>query len=164
MSSDEENLPKFYESLKNQLIEIDLDKVNFENIDQNPITKIIDSQKIYFWIRVYLKDEISDLESGDDITIKYMPKNEDLKVKFVYYAKKGVDRDLGINVVNYNTEDDKKIICLMVDSTQVNYNDDIKFMRTLFKQGNHYEYQLLKRNDLEFILDKNNSVVNYYDV
>jgi hypothetical protein len=45
----------------------------------------------------------------------------------------------------------------------VNFNDDIPFIRTLFKTGYHYEYQLVKRDDLQFILDKNGMILDYFE-
>lgn len=155
---------KLYDSLRDQLNDLNLDNIDFSSYKEGSTTNIAESQKIFFWIRVYISNEIENLESGDDINIKYLPKNESLTVKFIYYGKKGIDRDLGETVINYNSEDDKKVLCLMVDSSLINNNDDIKFMRTLFKQGNHYEYQLLKRSDLELTLIKDMSNINYYDI
>ena len=100
--TDKEKNEAIYESLKNQLGTIDLDKIEFSDNDSSPSSKVVEQQKVYFWIRLYLRDECKELESGDDIAIKYVPKNENISVKFVYYAKKGLDKDNGDNVVNYN--------------------------------------------------------------
>jgi hypothetical protein len=66
-------------------------------------------------------------------------------------------------MTNYNPEDDKKCLCLMIDSKMVNFNNDIPFIRTLFKTGYHYEYQLVKREDLQFIIDKNSVILDYFE-
>jgi hypothetical protein len=51
----------------------------------------------------------------------------------------------------------------MVDERIINTSDEIPFIRTLFKSGIHYEYQLMKREELKFILEKNELVLDYYD-
>ena len=45
----------------------------------------------------------------------------------------------------------------------VNVNEDIPVIRTLFKTGYHYEYQLVKRSELLFINDGNGMVLDYFD-
>jgi len=57
----------------------------------------------------------------------------------------------------------RKVLCLMVDEGMVNYNEDIHFVRTLFKVGRHYEYQLVKRSELLFINDRNGMILDYFD-
>ena len=66
-------------------------------------------------------------------------------------------------IANFNFEDDKRIICLMIDEKIVNHNDDIPFIRTLFKLGRHYEYQLVRREELIFLNKRNGSILDYYD-
>ena len=63
----------------------------------------------------------------------------------------------------YNPEDDKKILCLMVDEKEVNYSDKIPFIRTLFKTGRHYEYQLVRRDELLFKNKRTDETIDYYD-
>lgn len=130
---------------------------------QNPISKTIEEQKIYFWIRLYLKDELSDLSPGDDIIIKWTPSGEELTTKFICFGKEGLQRDQDDQVVNWNPEDDKKILCLMVDERVVNLSEEIPFIRTLFKTGRHYEYQLVRREELIFINSRNNHQIEYID-
>ncbi len=117
---------------------------------------------VYFWTRLFIKDEQPNIEIGDDVTILYTPSGEKLTSKFVSYGKQGSHKD-NDGVAHYNTEDDKKVLCLMIDEKMVNYNDDIPFIRTLFKIGRHFENQLVKRDELQFIIDKNNIVLDYYD-
>lgn len=150
---------QIYEQIKN----IDTDSLS-DDVSNAPIMTIVEEQKIYFWTRIYLKDENPNVEIGDDITIKYEPSGEELKTKFICYGKKGLEKDHDDEVVNYNPEDDKKILCLMIDSKLVNFSESIPFIRTLFKTGYHYEYQLVKREELLFIVDKNNFILDYYDV
>jgi hypothetical protein len=66
-------------------------------------------------------------------------------------------------LANYNPDDDKKILCLMVDQEKINKGTDIPFIRTLFKTGIHYEYQLVRRDELLFINSRTNETLNYFD-
>jgi hypothetical protein len=50
----------------------------------------------------------------------------------------------------------------MIDEKLVNWNKEI-FIRTLFKTGRHYEFQLVKRDELQFIIDKNNIILDWFD-
>ena len=126
-------------------------------------SNIIEAQKIYFWIRLYLSEEDLNIQVGDDITISYEPSGEELVTKFICYGKSGLERDHNDEVINYNPEDDKKILCLMVDENHVNYSQEIPFIRTLFKTGRHYEYQLMRRDELIFINKRNGIILDYFD-
>ena len=136
------------------------DKISKE---EKKIKQVVEEQKVYFWIRLYLKEEDSNLVIGDDISIKWTPSGEELKTKFICYGKTGLQKDYDEEIVNYNSEDDMKVLCLMVDEGQVNYNEDIPFVRTLFKVGRHFEYQLVKRSELLFVNDRNGMILDYFD-
>ena len=135
-----------------------------DDVDKSVTSIVTEEQKIYFWIRLYLKDDNINAEIGDDITLKYSISGEELKTKFICYDKLGLQRDHEDEVTSYNPEDNKKVLCLMIDTKMVNHNDDIPFIRTLFKTGLHYEYQLMKRDELQFIIDRNSIVLEYFDV
>jgi hypothetical protein len=126
-------------------------------------TRIVEEQKVYFWIRLYLKEENPNVQIGDDITINWTPSGEKLATKFAAYGKQGLERDHIGEVTNYNPEDDKRVLCLLIDNKMVNFNDEIPFIRTLFKTGYHYEYQLVKRDELQFVVNRTNVVLEYYD-
>lgn len=126
-------------------------------------SKIIEEQKIYFWIRLYLSEEDQNIQRGDDIVITYNPSGEELVTKFICYGKSGLERDHNDEVINYNPDDDKKVLCLMVDENVINYSEEIPFIRTLFKTGRHYEYQLMRRDELLFINKRNGFILDYYD-
>lgn len=136
------------------------DKISKE---ERKIQQNIEKQKVYFWIRLYLKDEDNNLEIGDDIIINWVPSGENLSTKFICYGKTGLQKDYDSEIVSFNSEDDKKILCLMVDEEQVNYNENIPFIRTLFKVGRHYEYQLIKRSELLFVNSRNGMILDYFD-
>ena len=134
-----------------------------DSVDQNVVSKVTEEQKVYFWIRLYLKDDNINAEIGDDISINWKKSCEKLITKFICYGKTGLSKDHQDEMTNYNPEDDKKCLCLMIDSKMVNFNNDVPFIRTLFKTGYHYEYQLVKREDLQFIIDKNGMILDYFE-
>ena len=156
------NLRSYIEQLVEQVRNIDTTDLS-DTVDNKSTTKIIEEQKVYFWIRLYMNDENSNVVVGDDISIKYTPSGEKLKTKFVAYGKKGMDKDVD-DITSYNPDDDKRVLCLMIDTNMVNNSKEIPFIRTLFKTGYHYEYQLVKRDELTFVVDKNSIVLEYFDV
>ena len=156
--------PQYQDKIVDSIKSIDVQKIDFTNADFKPRYSIIDKQKVFFWIRIYLKEE-STVTPDDDIQIKYLPSGEVLNTKFICYSKKGVDKDSEQNIISYETEDDKKVLCLMVDSDKINYdNEDIPFIKTLFKTSRFYEYQLLRREDLEFTDIQTGETFDYFDV
>lgn len=152
----------YREQLLEKLKNIDIESLS-DDIEIVSTSKIIEEQKVYFWIRLYLNQEDDNIQFGDDISIKWEPSGEELVTKFICYGKLGLEKDHNGEVVNYNPEDDKRILCLMVDEKVVNFSDDIPFIRTLFKTGYHYEYQLIRRDDLSFINKRNGFMLDYYD-
>ena len=154
----------YLENLVEQVKSLDTADLSDEiSKEEQEIKQVVEEQKVYFWIRLYLKEEDSNLEIGDDISIKWTPTGEELKTKFICFGKTGLQKDYDEEIVNYNSEDDKKVLCLMVDEGQVNYNEDIPFVRTLFKVGRHFEYQLVKRSELLFVNDRNGMILDYFD-
>lgn len=140
-----------------KLVDIDLIK-DWEVLKK---TQVIEKQKVFFWIRLYLKQEDDKIQIGDDVIIKYNLSGEQLTTKFIYFGKNGLSLDHDNEIINYEGEDDKKILCLLVDESFV--NDDIPFIRKLFKTSIHYEYQLLKREDIVFINKRTGEKIEYYD-
>jgi phosphoribosylpyrophosphate synthetase len=154
---------------QNQLVEslktYDLDKIDFRNSSYDTVSKVSEKQKTYFWIRVRLREEDTLLSPNDDIVIRYNYTKEELECKFICYNKSRLDKDSEDQVINYNGKDDKKVLCLMVDSDRINTNsEDIKFIRTLFPIGRHYEYQLMKLSDLNIVHVKSGTCLDYYDI
>lgn len=153
---------KYIENLIEQIMGIDTDDLS-DDVDSSVVNSVIDEQKTYFWIRLFLKDEEENIEIGDDIAITWEPSGEELLTKFVCFGKSGVTNDQGEQITYYESEDDKRVLCLMIDEKQVNFNDEIPFIRTLFKNGKHYEYQLMRRDELLFINKRNNIILEYYE-
>lgn len=160
--SNELSSGSYVDSLVESIKSIDTTNLS-DDVDNDTQSKVVEEQKIYFWIRLYLNEENPNVEIGDDITIQWTPTGEELKTKFAAYGKAGLERNHEDQVTNYNPDDDKRVLCLMIDTKMVNFNDEIPFIRTLFKTGYHYEYQLVKRDELIFINDKNGMILDYYD-
>ena len=153
----------YLENLIEQIKEIDTENLTDDISEDAMSTVIIEEQKIYFWVRLFLKEENPNIKVGDDIIIKWKPSGEELESKFFSWGKKGFEKDLQEDITNYNPEDDKKVLSLMIDERYVNYNENIPFIRTLFKTGRHYEYQLVKRTDLVFINKRNGEQLEWFD-
>jgi hypothetical protein len=152
----------YIEQLVEQIKSIDTSELS-DDVDKNPNLKIVEQQKTYFWIRLYLKEENNNIEIGDDVVINYTPIDEKLVTKFICYGKKNIEKDYENEVTNYDPEDNKKVLCLMIDESAINENDEIPFIRSLFKLSRHYEYQLVKRDELLFTVEKNNIILDYFD-
>lgn len=150
-----------YDNLVEQIKTIDTEVVKDWNKNTDPDMKILEEQKVYIWIRLYLKEE-SDVEIGDDIFMTYTPSGEKLETKFICFGKEGMEKD-NDGLVNWNSEENKKVLCLMVNQDKINKGTDIPFIRTLFKTGIHYEYQLVRRDDLLFINSRTGETLDYFD-
>lgn len=152
----------YREVLLEKIKQIDVDKFS-NSLEIESTSTVIEQQKVYFWIRLYLKDECDNILIGDDINIEWTPSGEKLVTKFVCFGKSGLERDHLGEVTNWQPEDDKKVLCLMVDEMEINFSESIPFIRTLFKTGRHYEYQLVKRSELIFVNSRNGFILDYYD-
>lgn len=140
----------YLEKLIEEIKIIDTGKIT-ESPTSDTITTTIEEQKIYFWIRIYLKNE-EDVIEGDEYKMEYVPSGESLMIKFITYQ-----------IINFDPEIDKKILCLMIDENEINTRSDIPFIRTLFKTSKFYDYQLIRRSDLVFTNTRTNSSPEYID-
>ena len=154
-----------YDQLLEAIKKIDTSNLSDENPDYvNPInSKVLEEQKVYFWIRLYLKDELSDVKPGDDFEICYIKSGETLVTKFVAFGKKNLNRDLDNVIVNYDPEDDKKCLCLMVDEDEMKTSQKIPFIRTLFKTSPYFQFQVYRREELLFSNLRTGVICDYSD-
>lgn len=153
----------YRDSIIEQAKSIDVEKIDYNNVDFGPQNKVVEEQKVYFWIRIYLKDEI-EISPNTDVTFTYLPDNESLVAKFICYAKKGHEKDKQQDVVNYNPEDDKRILCLMVDADRIDKkSEDIPFIRTLFRISRWYTPQILRLSEFK-ITDSSEREFEFYDI
>jgi len=172
--NDIKNKSTFGQDYQKNLIDsirgVDVNNYDFKNGNFEVEKEVVEEQKVFFWIRLFLTDEIQDLKPDDDIIIKYnySSTGENLETKFICYAKVGAENAMRPDVdqiTEYTPEDNKKVLCLMVDSNRINKNsDDIPFIRTLFKISRYYEYQLMRRDDLSFINKRTGEKLDYFDV
>lgn len=150
-----------YEKLIEEIKNIETENLS-DNVDKGAKLNIVEKQKVYFWIRIMLKNESSNLVVGDDIQIKYLKSDETLNTKFAAFGKKSLNRNVD-NIVSYDPEDDKKILCLMVDEDEISNSDSIPFIRTLFKNYRFYEFQVYRREELTFTNLRSNEIYDYID-
>lgn len=151
-----------YDNLVEQIKTIDTEEVKDWDKNTDPAMKVLEEQKVYIWIRLYLKEE-ANIEIGDEIFMTYAKSGEKLSTIFICYGKDNLGKDHEDEMVNYNPEDDKKVLCLMVNQDHINKNTDIPFIRTLFKTSIHYQEQLIKRTDLLFINGRTDETLDYFD-
>lgn len=129
--------------------------------------RVLEKQKSFTWMRLYVNDPIENLSKGDTIRMTYTETGEYLDVTFASYEKSKLHKDDDSETVTeYSDKEDQKILCLMVDIDEVNVHTSIPFIRTLFKGGRFYEYQLLRISDLDFTLlkDDNKYPIKYFSV
>jgi hypothetical protein len=150
-----------YDNLVEKIKTIDTEVVKDWNSNTDTAMKIVEEQKVYVWIRLFLKEE-SNVEVGDDIYMTYTPSGEKLDTKFICFGKEGAEKDQD-GLTNWNSEENKRVLCLMVDQEKINKGTDIPFIRTLFKTGIHYQYQLVRRSELLFINNRTGETLDYFD-
>lgn len=158
--SKELELKNYQDKLIESMKDIETDKLS-DDVEDKIETKVLSEQKVYFWIRIYIKEENLNINTGDIITMKWTPSGEELDTIFTAYGKRGLEKDG--DGISESKEDDKKILCLMVDSEKVNKGDGIPFLKTLFRIGHHYEHHLIKREQLVFYNKENGVEIEYYD-
>ena len=151
-----------YDEIIESIKKIDTKNISDE-INSDLKVDIVEKQKIFFWIRIFLKEEVTDLQVGDNFIMKYIPMNEELTTKFIAFGKKNLNRDLDNVIINFDPEEDKKCLILMVDEEDIK-SDKTKFIRTLFKTSPYYEFQVYRRSDLTFTNTRNNAVLDYIDL
>ena len=140
---------------------VDVDKINFDKEDFNATSRVIQKQRVYIWIRLYLKNEIK-IAPETLVQIEYNGQ-EKLDTHFMFFGKKGLERDKDGEIVNFDPEDDTKVLCLMVDVEKIDKdNEDIPFMKTLFKLGKFYQPQIIKKSDFNFKVGETN--LDFYDI
>ena len=163
MNQIDENDDPFYLSIVEQVKRIDTSDLN-DTVDQTPSLKEVEKQLVYIWLRLYIKEEMTDIKEGDDIDIQYLPTSEILESKFICYGKKNSIRDSEVEGdIQTSQEDDTKCLILMVDEDRIQNGDDIKFIRSLFRISRHFEFQVYRREELVFKNKRTGESVEYID-
>ena len=151
-----------WDAIADAIREIDTDTLVApldENITEVNITK---QQKIYQWVRVFLKEETSDTKIGDVLELVWTPTGESMKLEFNTYGKKGLEIDKIGEIAAYEKEDDKKVLILMVDQ-EIMLSEETPFIRTMFVNSPYYQFNVWRRSDLRL---QNSAGVNieYIDI
>lgn len=157
----ENNQLGIYDDLIEKIRGIDTDKLSYNTADDVSVREI-EKQRVYLWIRILLKEMLTDIKTGDDFEICYLLSGEKINTKFIAFGKKNLNRDLDNGIINYDPEDDERILCLMVDESDLESNE-IPFIRSLFKTSKYFEYQVYRRVDLQFKNLRTNQVCDYLD-
>lgn len=125
--------------------------------------EVTQKQGTYAYIRIYLNEEDNTLKSGDIVTLGFPEGNELFETTFVSYGKDvGKKRDQD-ELVDYVPEDNKKVLCLMFNVDSINTDsDNIPFIRSLFKVGRYFEYQLFKYE--EFTVESKEKSFEFFDI
>lgn len=135
---------------------------NFKN---NLERKVLEESKEYYWLRLYLREELENIEKGNVVRIRYAPTEEILETTFVCYEKKGQTDQHFSDIIEYIKEDDKRTLCLMIDVSHVNKGKNIDTLKKLFKFSHFYEEVILRREDLRFEVQSNDqwTALEYFD-
>jgi hypothetical protein len=161
--SEELDYNTIYDSLVEQIKKIETDELS-DNINDEIEISEVEKQKVYIWLRVFLKDELTDIKEGDNFKIEYSPSGEFLLTKFIAFGKKNSYKDADdYTQIQMITEDDPKVLCLMVDENEIQNSQEIPFIRTLFKISRHFEYQVYRREELTFTNVRTGDLIDYID-
>jgi len=157
------SIPDYKQNIIEQVKYIDTNKIDFEASDFKPRHQVVEKQKIYRWTRLFVKEETLDIQVNDIIKLHHLPTDEILESQFICFGKKGLEKDSEGNIVAFDGEEDKQVLCLMID-TQNLESDNVKFIRSLFQNTKWYEFQLMKRSELLFINQRTGEPLDYFDV
>ena len=161
--SEEEIEYSIYDQLGEQIKNIDSDDLS-DDVSQTPTMSEVEKQKVYIWIRLFLKEEILDIKDGDEFMINYKLSGEELSTTFICFGKQNSFKDAeDYTEIQMLTEDDKKVLCLMVNEEDIKIGESIPFIRTLFKGSIHYQEQVYHRDDMTFTNTRTSEVMNYID-
>jgi len=163
MNREEIEYDPIYDLIVQQVKDIDTKSLS-DDVDQDPKYNQVEKQIVYIWIRLYIKEELSDLKEGDNFSITYLESGEKMITKFICFGKKNSFKDSDdLNQIQMIGEDDTKCLCLMVNEDDIQNGEHVPFIRTLFRTSKHFEYQVYRREDLEFRNERTGQLVEYID-
>lgn len=154
-----------YELLNQAIKEIKIEDIDDSQLNFDPKVEETEKSQVFSWIRLYLKEDFENIANGDVVKIRWTS-GEEVDTTFIGYNKKGLTSD-NDGIVNSDLEDDKSGLILMVDEKEYRdpkISEKIPFIRTLFKTSPYYEYQVYRRSDLLFIVEKTGESLEYIDV
>jgi hypothetical protein len=153
--------PSYLDGVVEQVKSIEIDGIDFEKSDYKPKQRVVEKQRVFRWTRVFLKDEVADIQPNDPYIIHHLPTGETLECSFVCYSKKGITK--GDHLVAYDGEDDRKVLCLMIDTDMIG-KDNVRTISSLFPNTPYYEYSLMRRDELVFENKRTGERLEYFDV
>jgi hypothetical protein len=163
MNREEIEYDPIYDLIVQQVKDIDTKSLS-DDVDQDPKYNQVEKQIVYIWIRLYIKEELSDLKEGDNFSITYLESGEKMITKFICFGKKNSFKDSDdLNQIQMIGEDDTKCLCLMVNEDDIQNGEHVPFIRTLFRTSKYFEYQVYRREDLEFRNERTGQLVEYID-
>ena len=157
------NAPSYIDTVVEQVKSIDIDGVDFANSDYKPKQRVVEKQRVYRWTRVFVREEVGDLLPNDLYHMVHLPSGERIECTFVCYAKKGLSKDAEGKIVAYDGEDDRKVLCLMID-TDLLGKEGVRLISSLFPNTPFYEYNLMRRDELVFENQRTGERLEYFDV
>ena len=154
-----------YDEIVEKIKSIDINNIEFKDGKRKIVSDVIEKQKEFLWLRVFLKDELGGINIGDEFTLSYILDNgdvENMTMEFISYGKNSlnVDSDYDNIISNYDSEFNNKKLIFMIDKDILIKKTNI---RKLFKNTVYYEDILLKRDSL-LLLDNNESSIEYVDM
>jgi hypothetical protein len=143
----------------------DSERMFLESFKNNIERAVLEESKEYYWLRLYLREEC-EIENGEVLRLRYAPTEESIDLIFIAYEKKGQTDQFFSDIIEYVKEDDKKILCLMLDIKEVNTRTDIGTLQKLLRCSRVHEDTMLRRQDLLFERKTENNdwaPLDYYD-
>lgn len=120
---------------------------------------VLQKEKTYNWLRVHIDESFGaslNIKKGDVVKMEYLPFGEVFELEFASFDKKGLFKNK-IDIVNYESENDTSVICLMVDTDELYKHENI---RQLFSWSKYYEFNIIRKDELIFRLP-DGSVLDY---
>ncbi len=154
-----------YDEIVEKIKSIDINKIEFKDGKRKIVSDVIEKQREFLWLRVFLKEELNNINVGDEFTLRYELDNgdvENMTLEFISYGKNilNIDSDYDNVISNYDNEFNNKKLIFMVDKDKLISKLNI---RKIFKNTVYCEDVLIKRDSL-LLLDNNESSIEYIDM
>ena len=91
--------PNYLDRLVEEIKSISTQEISDSPENESPNVRVLEPQRVFYWIRIYLKEEI-DLVEGDYFKMEYLPSGENMTIKFITYCKKNIHKDQGDQIIN----------------------------------------------------------------
>lgn len=162
MTREELNINPIYRAVIEQVKAIeDPSKLDYSN--EYVGATIIERQKTFSWVRLYLNNECEDLKSGDVITIHHKYHNETIESFFSFYDKVNNTNKEEDNIKSYIGEDDKKVLCLMVEVEELERSNKT-YMKTIIRGSKFFSPDIIRNSDIEITNTRTGQVFDFYMV